>query len=179
MKNTFAVGAFASVLVFSLMTLILKHDSNKEVVINVPYAALNSKAKEQVECIAQNVYFEAGQESEEGQLAVAMVTMKRTKSSAFPSTPCGVVRQKTNNVCQFSWWCDKSLQQKAIKYNYSPVEKQRLNQIRKVAMQAYLNYGEIEDPSKGAMFYHAIYVDPKWKFKRIAKIGNHIFYRRS
>lgn len=177
MKNTFVVGIFTFALIF--MLLLGKPEYNKELTIDVPYSALNYKAKEQVECIAQNVYFEAGSESKEGQLAVAMVTMKRTKSSAFPSTPCGVVRQKTNNICQFSWWCDKQLQQKALKYNYSPAEKQRLKEVRRVAMYAYLNYGEIEDPSKGAMFYHATYVNPQWKLKRIAKIGNHIFYRRS
>ena len=177
MKNTFVVGVFASVLAFCLINM--HKPSYNRTTFSIPYAALNFKAKEQVECIAQNVYFEAGHESEEGQLAVAMVTMKRAKSRIFPSTPCGVVRQKINNVCQFSWWCDSNLQQKALKYNYSPVERQRLNEIRKVAMQAYLNYGEIEDPSKGAMFYHATYVNPQWKFKRIAKIGNHIFYRRS
>lgn len=177
MKNTFVVGIFTSALAF--MLFMCKPDYNKELTINVPYEALNYKAKEQVECIAQNVYFEANSEPVEGQLAVAMVTMKRTKSSAFPSTPCGVVRQKVNNVCQFSWWCDSNLKQKALKYNYSSFEKQRLKEIRKVAMYAYLNYGEIEDPSKGAMFYHATYVNPQWKLKRIAKIGNHIFYRRS
>lgn len=177
MKNTFVVALFTSVLVFSL--LMDRAQYKKELTLNIPYASLNAKAKAQVECLAQNIMFEAGHETLQGQLAVAMVTMKRTKSSAYPNNVCGVVRQKTNSVCQFSWWCDKALQQKAIKYNYSPSERHRLNQIRKVAMMAYLNYGEIEDPTHGAMFYHAIYVNPKWKLKQTARIGNHIFYRRS
>lgn len=177
MKNTFVVTFFCVALAALLM--MEKPDYNREVSINVPYSALNSKAKTQVECLAQNILFEAGSETPQGQLAVAMVTMKRTKSSAYPNSVCGVVRQKINNVCQFSWWCDKNLQQKAVKYNYSQSERYKLNQIRKVAMQAYLNYGEIEDPSKGALFYHADYVDPKWKLKKTTKIGNHIFYKRS
>ena len=177
MKNTFVVAFFTVTLAF--MLFVGKSDKNKEVTFEVPYAALNSKAKAQVECLAQNVLFEAGHEPVEGQLAVAMVTLKRTKSSAYPNSVCGVVRQKINNVCQFSWWCDSKLQQKAIKYNYSPSEKYRLNQIRKVALMAYLNYGEIEDPTHGALFYHADYVNPKWKLKRTTKIGNHIFYKRS
>lgn len=176
MKNTFVVACFASVLTFSL--LMLKPDNKKEVTLEVPYSALNVKAKRQVECLAQNILFEAGSETLQGQLAVAMVTMKRTKSSAYPDSVCGVVRQKTNSVCQFSWWCDKDLQQKAVKYNYSPSERHRLNEIRRVAMLAYLNYDEIEDPTHGALFYHAVYVNPNWKLKRTVRIGNHIFYTR-
>lgn len=178
MKNTFVVTFFCACLALMLL-LSSKSDYNKEIKFNVPYTALNSKAKEQVECLAQNIMFEAGNESTQGQLAVAMVTMKRSKSSAYPNSVCGVVRQKVNNVCQFSWWCDSKLQQKAVKYNYSPSEQERLNEIRKVAMEAYLNYGEINDPTHGAMFYHADYVNPGWKLKRVTKIGNHIFYKRS
>ena len=178
MKNTFVVTFFSIALV-GLLLMSKADRTREEVTFNVPYSALNTKAKAQVECLAQNILFEAGHESAQGQLAVAMVTMKRTKSSAYPNSVCGVVRQKTNNVCQFSWWCDSSLKEKAIKYNYSPSERARLNQVRKVAMEAYLNYGEIDDPTHGAMFYHADYVNPRWKLKRVTKIGNHIFYKRS
>ena len=177
MKNTFVVAFFSVALVYMLLTG--KSNEVNEVKIEVPYSALTTKAKAQVECLAQNILFEAGSETKQGQLAVAMVTMKRVHTSAFPNSVCGVVRQKINNVCQFSWWCDSGLQQKAIKRNYSPTEKSRLRDIRKVAMEAYLNYDEIEDPSKGALFYHATYVDPKWKLKKTTKIGNHIFYKRS
>jgi spore germination cell wall hydrolase CwlJ-like protein len=35
------------------------------------------------------------------------------------------------------------------------------------------------DPSNGALFYHADYVDPKWKnMIRTNVIGRHIFYNR-
>jgi spore germination cell wall hydrolase CwlJ-like protein len=27
-----------------------------------------------------------------------------------------------------------------------------------------------------ALFYHANYVHPKWKYKKLVKIGHHIFY---
>jgi spore germination cell wall hydrolase CwlJ-like protein len=29
---------------------------------------------------------------------------------------------------------------------------------------------------KNALYYHAAYIDPKWNRKRVAKIGQHIFY---
>jgi spore germination cell wall hydrolase CwlJ-like protein len=37
----------------------------------------------------------------------------------------------------------------------------------------------MEDPSKGAMFYHADYVFPQWKnMTKTAVIGRHIFYNK-
>jgi spore germination cell wall hydrolase CwlJ-like protein len=39
--------------------------------------------------------------------------------------------------------------------------------------------GLADDPTNGALYYHADYVKPRWssRFKRTARIGNHIFYR--
>lgn len=181
MKNTFVVIFFSIALVTALVANMItdKEDNNRQISMDIPYSALNNKAKIQVECLAQNILFEAGNEPIQGQLAVAMVTLKRTKSSAFPDDVCGVVRQKINNVCQFSWWCDFNLQQKAILKKYSPLEYDRLKHIRKIAMDAYINYDDIDDPSKGALFYHAVYVNPKWNLHKVTKIGNHIFYKRS
>jgi spore germination cell wall hydrolase CwlJ-like protein len=31
---------------------------------------------------------------------------------------------------------------------------------------------------KGALYYHADYVNPKWGKKKVAHIGRHIFYNR-
>ena len=60
----------------------------------------------EVDCLAQNMYFEAGIESKAGKLAVAEVTMNRVKSSEFPNTVCEVVYQRTKYTCQFSWICE-------------------------------------------------------------------------
>ena len=32
-------------------------------------------------------------------------------------------------------------------------------------------------PVGEALFFHARYVSPRWKLKRVAAIGNHVFYR--
>lgn len=40
-------------------------------------------------------------------IAVAHVVLNRIKSSKFPETICGVVKQKVAGVCQFSWVCVK------------------------------------------------------------------------
>ena len=147
--------------------------------MNVSYASLSTKARQQVECLAQNIYFEAGKEVYTGQLAVAFVTLRRVDSGHYPNSICGVVRQKTESTCQFSWWCEADKQRKATKYEYTANERQLYNQVRKVALTAYLNWEDMKDPTKGAEFYHNTSVKPGWKLRKTVQIGNHIFYKRS
>ena len=74
--------------------------------LKVKYEDLNRSARQQVDCLAQNMYFESGWEPETGQIAVAMVTINRQESGNYPSTICGVVKQKIASTCQFSWVCE-------------------------------------------------------------------------
>ena len=53
---------------------------------------------QQIECMAKNIYYEAGSEPYEGKLAVAQVTMNRTRNPSFPKSVCEVVKQKTNGI---------------------------------------------------------------------------------
>ena len=55
--------------------------------------------EEEVDCLAEALYFEARSESFIAQLAVGNVIYNRVKSSKFPNTFCDVVRQsnKTKN----------------------------------------------------------------------------------
>ena len=69
-------------------------------------------------CLAQNMYFEAGNQPLAGKIAVSQVVINRTNHMNYPSTICGVVYDakyrenwKGNFVpirhkCQFSWFCD-------------------------------------------------------------------------
>jgi hypothetical protein len=51
-------------------------------------------------------------------------------------------------------------------------------EVRNVALYTYLNYGMIDDITKGATYYHADYVRPGWSnLKKTTKIGQHIFYK--
>ena len=50
--------------------------------------------QKELECLARNIYWEAANESYEGKLAVAQVTLNRTKASGYPNTVCEVVYQK-------------------------------------------------------------------------------------
>src|SRR5581483_11483404 len=62
-----------------------------------------------LECLAENVYFEARGEPIDGQFAVAEVTLNRTMAPNFPHTICAVVHEmrwdpgRRRYVADFSW----------------------------------------------------------------------------
>lgn len=124
----------------------------------------------EVECLAKNIYFEAGGESYAGKVAVAEVTLNRARSPLYPATICGVVYQKTKGVCQFSWVCEGKNKVNSRTQNWS--ESMRVAQQMLVAKKETNLVGE-------AKFFHAHYVEPSWsKTKKFVKqIGNHLFYR--
>lgn len=126
------------------------------------------KVMREVECLAKNIYYEAGSEPREGKLAVAQVTMNRVKSNQFPRTVCGVVYQKTKGVCQFSWVCENDLH---------PRRGDAWKESIKIAENILINKRSYNVVGQ-AKFFHATYVDPAWSnTKKVVKqIGNHIFY---
>ncbi|MGF1592183.1 MAG: cell wall hydrolase [Kiloniellaceae bacterium] len=131
------------------------------------------KLREDLICLAQNIYFEARSEPLEGKVAVAHVVMNRVASQHFPDTVCGVVRDGTDEVlhkCQFSWYCDGKP---------DVVDDQTAwEEATTLASQVY--WGRVDDPSGGALWYHADYVKPVWRkaFAEGPTIGRHIFYTR-
>jgi spore germination cell wall hydrolase CwlJ-like protein len=122
--------------------------------------------KRQIQCLAENAYFEAGNQSIKGKIAVSNVVMNRVEDKRFPKTPCGVVYQRTKRVCQFSWVCEGK---KRIR------SQEQFADAKETAEQVYL--GEIGDVTRGAKFYHADYVNPGWNLRRVIQIGDHIFYK--
>lgn len=139
----------------------------KEVVKKVP-VKLNAHDERQIQCLAENAYFEAGNQTTRGKIAVTNVVMNRVKDSRFPDTPCAVVKQKSGGVCQFSWVCEGK---KRIR------DWKMFREARQAAEDVYLK--NVGDVTGGAKFYHADYVRPYWSrvFDRTRKIGAHIFYR--
>jgi len=136
--------------------------------IEISYGRMIPEAKVQIDCLAENIYYEAGNQNHNGQLAVALVTMNRVKHG-FSNSICSVVKQRTANVCQFSWKCER----------HSKPDPNLYSRVREVALYTYLNYGMIKDITKGATYYHADYVKPGWNnLTRTTKIGKHIFYKK-
>jgi len=139
------------------------------------YASITSHRllvkKEEMRCLALNIYWEARSEPLDGQLAVAGVTMNRVAHPKFPDTICGVVQESRSyrlHRCQFSWWCDGKRD--------TPNEQVAWHSAQQLA-RLYLA-GIYSDPTENALWYHADYVKPFWadKLNRTAKIGRHIFY---
>ena len=128
--------------------------------------------EKQISCLAQNILFESNTESKKGQYAVGMVTMNRVKSGKFPDSVCGVVKQKVKGTCQFSWVCDPVKRLKDIKHTDS------YQQSLHLAKHIYLEHDQMPDITKGAMYFHTVYVQPNWvNLKKTTRIGQHIFYK--
>ncbi len=128
----------------------------------------------QLDCLAKNIYHEAGNEPFEGKVAVAQVTLNRAESGKFPKDVCGVIYQKNvfyeKVVCQFSWYCEGHGNGKPIR------SKAMYDESMAVAKKVLLE-GFRLDVMKKALYYHADYVSPGWKKEKIGKIGRHIFYK--
>jgi spore germination cell wall hydrolase CwlJ-like protein len=118
----------------------------------------------ELECLATGIYYESKGESLAGQLAVGQVIANRASSGRFPSTYCGVLFQRS----QFSFIRGKSLP--------SAPRASRQWQTA-VAIAKIVNRGLKLSSVGKALFFHARYVSPGWRLKRVASIGNHIFYR--
>lgn len=129
---------------------------------------LNSHDLQQIKCMAENLYHEARGEPLPGQIAVSHVVMNRVESGRFPSTPCGVVLQRNNRGCQFSWVCTgtKGITNRVI-----------YDKLFDLCAKVY--YQQLADNTHGALFYHANYVKPRWssKMTRTKVIRTHLFYK--
>ncbi len=113
----------------------------------------------ELHCLAKIVHHESANQPRVGQLAVAQVVMNRVRSGRFASTICGVGMQRGQffNV-----------------HAYNPPRDGRWQRALEVAREARAGTGE---PVVGdALFFHAAYARP-FNRRRVAQIGDHIFYR--
>ena len=170
----------------------------------VDFIATPFFSNKEVECLARNIFYEAGSEPVEGKVAVGIVTINRSSDERYPQSICGVVHQKTivtvpqtvkevkmvktgyfsepkrvvevkttwiqRAVYQFSWVGQRNIRIKE--------DDPRWIESKRVAEElARGGYEEWQEKYAEAMNFHAIYVNPKWKLKRICRVGNHIFYK--
>jgi spore germination cell wall hydrolase CwlJ-like protein len=119
----------------------------------------------ELECLATGIYFESKGEPLAGQLAVGKVIANRAQSGGrFPPTYCGVLFQRG----QFSFVHGRAL----------PSVPRSNKQWQTAVALAKIVDQDLQRSSVGnALFFHARYVSPSWHLRRVASIGNHIFYR--
>lgn len=136
-------------------------------------------------CLADNIYWEARNQSTRGMMAVGFVVRNRVNDKRFPHSYCEVVKQGPDrpswsdetvrvplrNRCQFSWFCD-GLSDKIPSYDKAVYDMSRM-----IAFKIYNN--ELVDFTDGATHYHADYVRPEWASTKTKtmQIDEHIFYR--
>ena len=150
--------------------------STKAIAQELVVAEVGPEFNKELQCLAENIYWESASEPFEGKLAVAQVTLNRVNSGKFKSTVCGVVKQKdvVNGilVCQFSWFC--SMAHNVIKNKYQWEESLL---VARKALTEPVAHDILQ--KQNALYYHANYVNPKWGKPVVTKIGNHIFYREN
>lgn len=113
-------------------------------------------------CLAKVVVHEAGNQSREGQMAVAQVVMNRVNDPGrrFGRTICGVILQRGQffNV-----------------HAYNPPRNARWRTAVEIARQA--RDGDHPPVIGNALFFHAAYAAPFRGRVRVGRIGDHVFYR--
>jgi len=162
--------------------------------------------KDELLCLASNIYFEARAESMNGKAAVGNVTRNRVNDKRWPNTYCEVVGQgpvreswKTRQTadpddavfypvkhrCQFSWYCDgvrdviwanKEGTDQLIKMN----ARAWTDSIQAALWVSGYTAIDISDNTYGAVFYYAHHlVYPTWADRKhyIGVIGNHTFMK--
>lgn len=123
-----------------------------------------------VECLTQALYYEARNESEEGQAAVAEVVLNRSRSGTYPKSICQVVYQRNSRTCQFTFTCDGSIGRGAVNMT-------AWGRAERIAREVYEGRSRPLLPTN-SVNYHANYVRPSWgrQLERVRQIGAHIFY---
>ncbi|MEM9623323.1 MAG: cell wall hydrolase [Pseudomonadota bacterium] len=119
-------------------------------------------------CLALAMYWEARGEINRGMAAVGAVVLNRVADSRFPDSVCTVVKQGGETPpCQFSWWCDGK----------SDRPRHAKSWQRALSIADDLLHNRHYDTVRGALFFHSASIRPKWRYKRVARIGQHVFYR--
>jgi N-acetylmuramoyl-L-alanine amidase len=129
-------------------------------------------------CLALNVYYEARNQSIEGQMAVTYTVLNRVNDHRFPNEICAVVYEGQHsevtgrplrNRCSFSWYCDGKTDRPhdLDAYRWAEII------VRHVWEQRH------NDITKGSTYYHAKDVKPDWADTKIflGQVGDHLFYK--
>jgi N-acetylmuramoyl-L-alanine amidase len=161
-------------------------------------------AKE-LDCLANNIFYEAGNQPEEGKVAVGVVTLNRTQDKRFGSSVCSVVEQRlkvTRSKQIATTQIVKANSQRPIKkvtfqtilekvtvcqFSWScthtkkpTADDERWVESRRVAEELLTsdNYDDLKDRYRNALYFHAVYVHPSWaRVKhKVKRVGEHIFY---
>lgn len=163
--------ALVAVLVFQQMEIAMIHEDVQD--IKVYIIKTNERlnyTKTDEECLAKNIFHEAGVEPRLGKFAVAQVTLNRLNEGRWGKNICSVVYSKA----QFSWTLNK-------KKRYEQPKGQLWEDSKEVA-RAVLRKGYRVEGLTESQYYHTDYIRPPVWAKSVVKIqqvGQHIFYKKA
>ena len=158
-----------------------------------------------VECMARNIFYEAGGESREGKIAVAQVTLNRAQDPRFGRSVCEVVKARTTVVK------DREVKKtEVVKVGYfgRPEQVTRIEMVKQPITVCQFSWycgsarkpkadderwvesqeiaqavarGELQQERakySSAMYFHAAGIRPVWAKSKayIKRTGHHIFY---
>ena len=120
-------------------------------------------------CLVYTLYHESRSESDLANIMVLNTVYDRVKSEKYPSTPCKVIKQKS----QYSYLQDGKPD--------TMKDKTQVLRLSKL-VDSYLQHKHIlQKMGSGVTHYHKVGIRPSWSksrdFKRIAIIGRHVFYK--
>lgn len=131
------------------------------------------KAKE-ANCLKNALWYEAGNQSLHGVMAVASVIDNRKNHPDYPDTYCGVINQHK----QFSYTLLKKPDVEQVMYKFKPMEVNAYQKVESVADE--MIYGKFEPVlDRSVRFYATTKIRNYWtKTKKVAaRIGDHVFYK--
>ena len=162
--------ALVAILAFQQLEIAVLHDDVQDIKAYIikTHSRLNyTKADE--DCLARNIFYEAGIEPQLGKFAVAQVTLNRLREGHWGKDICKVVYAKA----QFSWTLDRKKRNAVPR---GPLWEESKDVAHQVLARGYRVAG-LEDST----YYHANYIrEPVWArtVVKIQHIGQHIFYKK-
>ena len=161
----------------------------------------------ELNCLARNIFFEAGSEPEEGKVAVGLVTINRTQDGRFKDTICGVVDQKLTRdipknqilkTTKTTWYGKKEVETteqtvwskigicqfswRCMFVKNPKSNDERWLQSQQVALRLLSdseNYEDLRSKYSDALYFHATGIRPQWVHSKetVTRVGGHIFYK--
>ncbi len=162
--------ALVAILAFQQLEIAVLHEDIQEIkvyLIKTQQRIQHTRADE--ECLAKNIYHEAGVEPRLGKFAVAQVTLNRLKEGRYGKDICKVVYAKS----QFSWTL---YHKKRNETPRGPLWEESRKVAREVLRDGYRVAG-----LEQSTYYHADYIKkPVWSRSvvKIQQVGQHIFYKK-
>jgi len=172
--------------------------------ITQPWVTFKVTSRDE-ECLARNIYFEAGAEPEEGKAAVGIVTVNRVLDGNFGKTICAVVNQRTmiarSTVVPVTEYVQtgffggvEPVTTTKTVINFRPIcqfswvcafvrmptmSNPAWEESQRVARELLKDgYAEYRAKYADALYFHSNATRPPWARHKnfVAKVGGHIFY---